>query len=117
MDFTTIAYLPHAALHAIIPLAFSKQFDTKNSCLCQRKTKAMMDGGAIDPRNLHFTNPSPIKVNALMEKKYHRLNSLIDRQCQRLFREQPVFDSPDFVKSFRKMLNSDEFKEIFNLQN
>jgi RNA polymerase sigma factor (sigma-70 family) len=89
--------------------------DKKNSCHCDRKAKAMIDSGDIDPRNLYFIRNSLFKLNTLMEKKYCRLDDLVESQCRKLFREQPFFDSPDFVQSFREMLKSSEFKDIFNL--
>ena len=87
----------------------------KNSCHCDRKAKAMIDNGDIDPRDLYFSSTSFVKLNTLMERKYCRLDDLVESQCRKLFREQPFFDSHDFVQSFREMLESNEFKDILNL--
>ncbi|NIM16234.1 MAG: sigma-70 family RNA polymerase sigma factor [Candidatus Aminicenantes bacterium] len=89
--------------------------DKKNTCHCNRKAKALMDGGVIDPHNLYFTGHSLFKLSTLMKKKYYRLHDLVKTQCQRLFKEQPFFESPDFVKTFRQILDSNEFKDVFSL--
>jgi RNA polymerase sigma factor (sigma-70 family) len=89
--------------------------DKKNTCHCERKAKAMMDGGVIDPQNLYFADHSLSRLKPLMKKKYYRLHDLASYQCQKLFNEQPFFDSPDFVKTFRQMLDSNEFNDVFSL--
>ena len=89
--------------------------DKKNSCHCHRKAKAMIDHGDIDFRNLYISGNSLLKLNRLVEKKYCRLDDLVENQCRKLFREQPFFNSPDFVQTFRDILKSSEFKEILNL--
>jgi hypothetical protein len=69
----------------------------------------------VDPENLHFAACTQVKINETVEKKYSRLKYFYDNQCRLLFREQPFMDSPDFVKSFQKLINSSEFKDIFDL--
>ena len=89
--------------------------DKKNPCHCRLKAKSMIDSGVIDPYNLYFCDSSLFKFNTLMENKYRRLNDLVEVKYQKLFKEQPFFDSPDFVQRFREILNSNELKDILNL--
>jgi RNA polymerase sigma factor (sigma-70 family) len=89
--------------------------DKNNRCHCQLKAKAMIDAGEIDPENLYYAQNHPVYVNRVMEERYSRFNVIYKTQFRKLVREQPFLDSPDFVKKFRKMLNSAEFTDIFDL--
>jgi RNA polymerase sigma factor (sigma-70 family) len=91
--------------------------EKKNPCHCKRKAKALIEDKVVNPDNLLFNNNYKYKVNFLVEEKYLRLNTFFDSKCRKLFREHPFQSSPDYVKSFKEMLDSNEFQEIFNLNN
>jgi hypothetical protein len=85
-----------------------------NPCHCDKKTKAMIDSGYVNPANLRFYNNYYYKVEQAAGEKLNDLNNYIDNQCQGLFREHPFQKPPDFVDTMRNMLDSDDFKQIFN---
>lgn len=87
----------------------------KNSCHCRRKTRALIEKKVVDPDNLYFTVCSQVKINEVLEEKYSRLKHFYDKQCRLLFKEQPFMNSPDFVKTVRELIQSNEFKDIFDL--
>lgn len=86
----------------------------ENPCHCDKKTRAMINSGYLDPKNLRFYNNYYHKVEQAAGEKLKELNNYFDNNCQMLFREHPFQNSPDFVLSLRKILDSDNFKEIFN---
>ena len=85
-----------------------------NPCHCERKVRALIDKGHIDPNNLKFNCNYFYKVNEVLKEKYRRMKNFLDLQCQSLFRKHPFQTPSDFVKSLREVLQSSEFKDVFN---
>ena len=91
--------------------------EESNPCHCDRKMKALMDYGTIDPNNLEFNRNYMHKIKAISGDRQHRFQNLLYSKCLTLFREHPFQNSPDFVVAFRELLKSDEFQEIFRFWN
>ncbi|MHC4945158.1 MAG: RNA polymerase sigma factor [Planctomycetota bacterium] len=87
-----------------------------NSCLCARKAKTILDKKEIDPSRLRFHGKNAIKVSEIFEEKQARFLSYIESRCLDLFRQDPFMEPPEFVRSFRKILGSREFRDIFDLK-
>jgi RNA polymerase sigma factor (sigma-70 family) len=88
--------------------------DADNPCHCDRKTKALIDAGHVDPENLLFNTNFIHRVRIVSEERYHRLNDYLDSRCQMLFREHPFQSSPDFIRTLHDILRSKEFQDIFD---
>lgn len=88
-----------------------------NPCHCDRKLKALIDHGAIDPKKLMFNRNYLHRVKAISGERQHRFQNLMHSKCLDLFREHPFQNSPDFVVAFRELLQSDEFQDIFHFVN
>jgi RNA polymerase sigma factor (sigma-70 family) len=86
----------------------------RNPCHCSRKAKALLDNKAVDPENLIFNTNYINKVKSFVTQRSNRLNNLLDRECRNLFWDQPFREDIDMVKSFRKLIENGEFREIFN---
>lgn len=89
--------------------------DTNNPCRCRKKTKALLDSGYINPVKLRFNRNYLSTVQQAAGERLETLNDYLDNKCQELFDGHPFQKSPDFVNILRKILDSDEFKKIFNL--
>jgi len=88
-----------------------------NSCHCRRKTGALVDSGSIDPDNLQFTGRGARTIKELARRKSREIEGLIEERCTDIFRDSPMYDTPDFVGALRKLFDSPEFKKVFNLDN
>jgi hypothetical protein len=88
-----------------------------NPCRCERKTKALIDSGYVNPDRLLFNINYVHTVESAAEGKSHRFDEIMDSRAQELFRENPFQEPPDFVKSLTEILNHKEFREIFNFTN
>ena len=86
-----------------------------NPCRCSKKTKALIEVGYVNPDNLKFTRNFYFKMDKIAEKKVDELIDVLDNDCNELFRSHPYEKSPDFVGSLRKILASDKFLNIFNV--
>ena len=85
----------------------------ENPCHCDRKMKALLDSGSINPDNLMFSRNYLHRVKAISGERQHRFQNLLVMKCRRLFREHPFQNSPDFVVALRKIVKSSEFEHIF----
>lgn len=87
----------------------------ENPCRCSKKTKALIQVGYVNPDNLKFTRSYYFKMDKMAERKVEELVSVLDEDCNELFRSHPFEKSPDFVLSLRKILESEKFLNIFNV--
>ncbi len=87
----------------------------ENPCRCSKKTKHLIQVGYVNPDNLKFTRNFYFTMDKIAEKKVKELISVLDDDCNTLFRTHPFEKSPDFVLSLRKILESDKFLNIFNV--
>jgi RNA polymerase sigma factor (sigma-70 family) len=90
--------------------------DENNSCLCARKAKTILKNKEIDPNRLRFHGGSDARISEIFEQKQARFLTYIESRCLDLFRQDPFMEPPDFVQSFRKILGSSEFRDIFDLE-
>lgn len=74
----------------------------------------MMNAGHVNPENLLFSNSYVYSIEKVTPKKVEEVNDLFEDKATKLFREHPFQKSPDFVKSLNEILESKEFKNIFN---
>ena len=88
-----------------------------NPCSCERKTKALIDSGYVNPKKLLFNINYVHTVESTAEERSERFDELLDDRSQKLFRDTPFQEPPDFVASLREILEHKEFREIFNFTN
>lgn len=88
-----------------------------NPCSCEKKTKALIDCGYVDPEKLLFNINYVHSVESTAGHRAEKLDELLEDRSQKLFRESPFQEPPDFVKSLREILDHKEFREIFNFTN
>jgi RNA polymerase sigma factor (sigma-70 family) len=86
-----------------------------NPCHCSKKAKALVDSGYVNPDNLIFNTNYVYKIKQATGQKLERLTNYVEKEAVLLFSEQPFNNSPDYVEYVRGLINSDEFKTIFNV--
>jgi RNA polymerase sigma factor (sigma-70 family) len=85
-----------------------------NPCRCSKKTKALVDSGYVNPDNLMFNTNYIYKIKQVTGVKLRQYDNYVEKEAGLIFAEQPFQQSPDFVNYISGLLNSNEFKEIFN---
>lgn len=85
-----------------------------NPCHCAKKTKLMMDAGHVNPEKLLFSQNYIYSIEKVAPHKISNLDNLLEDKASKLFREHPFQQSPDFVRSINEIIQSKEFKSIFN---
>lgn len=88
-----------------------------NPCSCDKKTKVLVESGYVNPKKMLFNINYVHTIESASEEKAYRFDELLDDRSQKLFRETPFQEPPDFVLSLREMLYHKEFREIFNFTN
>ena len=82
-----------------------------NPCRCAKKTRAFMQAGYIDPRNLLFAKEHVTRVREVAEKRHEDIASL-DAAYAEIHRDHPFHETPDFVGSLRRLIEQTHFKSI-----
>ena len=88
-----------------------------NPCSCEKKTKVLVDSGYVNPKKLLFNISYVHTVENASEEKAYRFDELMDERSQKLFRDTPFQEPPDFVIALRELLDHKEFRDIFNFTN
>jgi len=91
--------------------------NSDNPCSCDKKTKVLIESGYVNPKKMLFNINYVHTIESASEEKAYRFDELLDNRSQKLFRETPFQEPPDFVLSLREMLDHKEFREIFNFTN
>jgi len=86
-----------------------------NPCHCNKKAKALIDSGYVNPDNLIFNTNYVYKIKQATGQTLERFSNYVEKEANNLFVEQPFQNSPDFTEYIRGLINSDELKRIFNL--
>ncbi|MDA8140370.1 MAG: RNA polymerase sigma factor [Desulfobacteraceae bacterium] len=86
-----------------------------NRCRCAHKVKAFLDLGMLDAKRLRYHRPSAPTVKAMIGARLTDFQETYYAPFLANFRAQPFYDAPDVTAWLRKLLETDAFKEIFNL--
>ena len=85
--------------------------NTANPCRCAKKTRAFIDAGFVDPRNLLFARAHVTRVREIAPKVHEDIDAL-DAKYAAIHRDHPFHDSPDFVASLRSLVGQPAFQSI-----
>jgi RNA polymerase sigma factor (sigma-70 family) len=85
-----------------------------NPCRCARKTRGFVDAGYVDPENLRFAGEHVRRVRDVVRTKARALSTL-DARCGEVFRDHPLYESPDLVPALRRLLASADFARATTL--
>jgi RNA polymerase sigma factor (sigma-70 family) len=85
-----------------------------NPCHCRKKTKSMIDSGAVNPKNLLFNRNYLYSIETAVPDKLKSLDDLIEDKSIGIFRTMPYNETEDFTLRLKELLESDNFKNIFN---
>jgi RNA polymerase sigma factor (sigma-70 family) len=91
--------------------------DPANRCRCAHKVKSFVDLGMLDPRRLRYHQPTLPAVKAMIGVRLADFQESFHGPFLALFRAQPFYEGPELIGWLRGLLESEKFKEIFNLDN
>lgn len=85
-----------------------------NPCRCEKKTRAFMRAGYVDPSNLLFARERMRQVKEVAIRTRPALPGY-DGLCAEMFREQPFLEPRDVAARVRQLVESPEFRETFRV--
>lgn len=88
--------------------------DKNNPCHCGKKTRLMINAGHVDPERLVFAGKHLRHIESVAPQKSAALDDLYESKAVSLFRQHRMVPSPDFVRAISSVVESNEFREIFN---
>ena len=85
-----------------------------NPCRCAKKTRGFIEAGYVDPHRLLFATH---RVAAVRERAGAAAGALAaqDARCAGVFRQHPIYESPDLVPAIRQLLADPEFRRAADL--
>lgn len=89
--------------------------NTDNPCRCEKKTRAFMDQGWVDPTQWKFTGARLDRLRVLAPERSDVLCTLTQATYADLFRDHPVRPAPDYAARLARMLEDPDVRATFEL--
>jgi RNA polymerase sigma factor (sigma-70 family) len=85
-----------------------------NPCRCEKKTRAFMQAGYVDPKSLRFARERITEVRAVAERVQPALPGY-DGACADVFAKHPFYEPKDVAGHLRQLLEQPEFRAHFDV--
>ncbi len=85
-----------------------------NPCHCSKKTKSLIERGAVNPGNLLFNKDFTHSIESSARERLESLDNFIEDDGGAIFRKMPYNEMSDFTLKIREILDSSRIKSIFN---
>ncbi|MBP7583426.1 MAG: RNA polymerase sigma factor [Spirochaetes bacterium] len=89
--------------------------DANNPCRCSRSVRTQIKLGFIDPGRL-ITARGSITVSEALGGRVEKIEREYSRSLRSLYRDGPFLEPPDLAGWMKSVLDSAEFRDVFNLQ-
>ncbi len=84
-------------------------------CKCRNKVSEFIRQGWHTIDNINFYRENAPKVNELITEKINQFDDAVYCDFVKLYRSHPFYEPPDLTEWLKKILEGQEFKEIFDL--
>lgn len=88
-----------------------------NPCRCEKKTRAFIDAGWVDPRNRKFADAAWRSLSASAREASPTLDHLVSERYARLFREHPLYPSDELADALGAMLRDPDVTALLQDRN
>lgn len=85
-----------------------------NPCRCAKKTKAFIDAGLVDPKNLKFNTNYKQRINELAQKQAIPIVNTMEELHRSIFKQDPFQELPTPNRIIDEVLNNEMIKMILN---
>jgi RNA polymerase sigma factor (sigma-70 family) len=86
-----------------------------NPCWCAHKVKNFLDLGMMDPAKLRYNRPECRRVKEIISERLDDFTGSFYGPFLSLYREQPFYEPPDMTQWFRALIQNDDFRRIFDI--
>lgn len=80
--------------------------DPANSCQCAKKTRAFVQGGAVDPRNMRFTAEHRRKVREVADGRANEQSDAYMKVAADVYRNHPFYEPAEQAAILRRALET-----------
>lgn len=88
--------------------------DGRNPCRCIKKTRGAIKAGLVNPESLRFNLPYLHSVREFVAEKANLVDSALDMKLQDIFRDRPMYTSPDFKRVIGTMMQRGTLRQIID---
>ena len=86
-----------------------------NPCRCEKKSRAFMDAGWLDPDKMKFASGTLDRMSDHVPTASRQLNRLVDEQYASLFRDHPAYEGKDLAGNLSRLLKDEATRSAFGL--
>ncbi|MEE9322752.1 MAG: RNA polymerase sigma factor [Granulosicoccus sp.] len=86
-----------------------------NPCRCDKKTKAFIDAGWVDPENIKFADSALRRIKAHAPDAARQLDYLTEDRYADLYKGHPVYERSDLASRLEKLLHDKNTQAVFKL--
>lgn len=86
-----------------------------NPCRCEKKTRAFMDAGWLNPNRVKFASRTLDRMSDHVPAASRQLNRLVDEQYASLFRDHPAYEGKDLAGNLSRVLKDEATRSAFGL--
>ncbi len=87
-----------------------------NPCRCAYKVKNFIDLGMMDPAKPRYNRSGCPRVSEVISERLDDFTLSFYTPFLSHFREQPFYEPPDMTQWFRSMIQNDDFKRLFEIE-
>lgn len=87
-----------------------------NPCRCEKKTKAFIEAGWVDPRSLKFTASRVSRLRQESPEQARALDIVYEDRAAWLFRDHPLIDGPDIANRVAALLRDETLRHALALE-
>ncbi len=87
----------------------------RNPCRCNKKARAFIKEGIVDPGNFQFNADFTKKIYQVLPEKEAMMDDEIDKQYAYLFKDSPFQDREHLKEKLTEVLDSSNFKTSFGI--
>jgi RNA polymerase sigma factor (sigma-70 family) len=85
-----------------------------NPCRCEKKTKAFIDAGFVDPHNLKFNTRYKQRIEDISRAEANPLVNTMEDLHRNIFKQDPLQELPSSSRIMNEVLNNEMIKHILN---
>lgn len=89
--------------------------NASNPCRCPKKTKGFIEAGHVDPNHLQFSPTHLQSITQVAERTVQTIESAVDEQYAKIFREHPFLEPKDQREWLRHLLDHGDLGPALHL--
>ena len=86
-----------------------------NPCRCQKKTRAFIEHGYVNPDSLQFNAFYKRRINQIVETRHRQIHTALEKQYAEIFAQHPHQERPVIKERIEKIIGGEDFQRTFEV--